>query len=149
MEGGDLAWLWKPYVFYGTVDKLYGWESFNRKDGFTGAQSAMNVVETALNVVYMYIESTSPVAPLVGFTAASLTLAKTMLYWLQEYFCGYCAVGHNGLFNLVVAWMIPNGAWLVAPAVIMYILGRDLVTSLRLLHQLQGSGSATVAKKSR
>jgi len=146
MQGGDLAWLWKPYAFYGTVDKVYGWDAFNNKDGFTGAQAAMNVPETALNFVYLYLGSNSPVGPLVGFTAASLTFAKTALYWLREYFCDYCDVGHNGLYNLVVVWMIPNGAWLVVPAYIMYILGSDLIASLRLAHRIQADTGKTTAK---
>ena len=71
----------------------------------------MNTLETLLNIVYLFLAhvSLSPVAPLIGFTAASLTVAKTILYWSQEYFCGYCAVGHNAAKDLFVYWILPNG----------------------------------------
>jgi hypothetical protein len=31
------------------------------------------------------------------------------LYWAQEYYCGYCAVGHNTPWTLFWLWVIPNG----------------------------------------
>lgn len=78
----------------------------------TDAPSALlNVFETLLNLAYLYaahINAWAP-APLIGFTAASLTLAKTVLYWAQEYYCNYCAVGHNSLRDLIQYWIIPNG----------------------------------------
>ncbi|KAJ3532191.1 hypothetical protein NMY22_g7844 [Coprinellus aureogranulatus] len=133
-EGGDLHWIWKPYSIYQNVDLVYGVEAYKRGDGFTNAQSFMNVVETLLNIAYLYLAhiAASPVAPLVGFTSAALTLAKTVLYWAQEYFCGYCAVGHNSLKDLVVYWIIPNGFWIVIPFVITLTLGKDLAQSLRV-----------------
>ncbi|KAG9005373.1 hypothetical protein FRB94_001597, partial [Tulasnella sp. JGI-2019a] len=71
MEGGDLAWIWKPYVPYATIDATYRWEAFNNNEGFTGAQSAMNIVEAVINFVYLYLGSDAPLAPLVGFLASS------------------------------------------------------------------------------
>ncbi|KAG5642870.1 hypothetical protein DXG03_002015 [Asterophora parasitica] len=61
-----------------------------------------------------------------------MTLAKTVLYWLQEYYCGYCGIGHNSASDLVFYWIIPNGLWIVVPAVIVYRLGTDLVQSLNV-----------------
>jgi hypothetical protein len=71
----------------------------------------MNLVENALNIVYLYLAhvAESPIAPLVGYTAVHLTVGKTMLYWLQEYYCGFCAIGHNKLSNIIVFWVFPNG----------------------------------------
>lgn len=71
----------------------------------------MNVIETLLNALYLYTAHVAawPPATLIGFTSASLTLAKTILYWAQEYYCNYCAVGHNDLKTLVLFWIIPNG----------------------------------------
>ncbi len=66
----------------------------------------MNVIETILNIEYLYLAHTSartsgnsslgggslrdgirkrgnPVAPLIGFAAAVMTLSKTLLYHLQ------------------------------------------------------------------
>lgn len=56
MPGGKLHWpIWVPYDLYGTVDYIYGSIAYNEKNGFTGAQSFMNVVETLFYVYYLYI----------------------------------------------------------------------------------------------
>jgi len=46
---------------------------------------------------------------MIGFGAALMTLSKTILYWAQEYYCGFCEIGHNKLWDLVLLWIIPNG----------------------------------------
>ncbi|KAI0035529.1 hypothetical protein K488DRAFT_16856, partial [Vararia minispora EC-137] len=134
MAGGDLHWLWEPYSIYQNVDLVYGVKAYEDMDGFTNAQSFMNVIETLLNIYYVYLAhvSASPAATVVGFAAAVMTLSKTVLYWLQEYFCGYCAVGHNTTHDLIVYWIIPNGFWIVVPSLIVYVLGRDISKSLRI-----------------
>jgi len=64
-----------------------------------------------MNILALYLAHVqkSPVAPLLAFTTAAMTLAKTSLYWAQEYYCNYCAVGHNKLNDLILLWIIPNG----------------------------------------
>lgn len=76
-----------------------------------GWPAFLNIFETMLNIAYLYYAHVVGWAPatLIGFTSASLTLAKTVLYWLQEYYCNYCAVGHNSLSDLIIYWIIPNG----------------------------------------
>ena len=71
----------------------------------------MNIIETLLNVTYLYLAHINewPPATLIGFTSATLTLAKTVLYWAQEYFCSFCATGQNDWQTLIVYWIIPNG----------------------------------------
>ena len=71
----------------------------------------MNIVETLLNLYYLYLAhiSDSASAPLVGFSGALMTLSKTLLYWAQEYYCNFCAVGHNSVNDLVLYWILPNG----------------------------------------
>jgi len=71
----------------------------------------LNIIETLLNITYLYLAHITqwPPAAVVGFASATMTLSKTALYWLQEYYCGYCAVGHNSLWKLIVLWVIPNG----------------------------------------
>jgi len=71
----------------------------------------MNLVETALNVFYLYLAHMTkyPAASVVGFMSATFTFWKTILYWLQEYCCSLCNIGHNDLKTLVVYWFIPNG----------------------------------------
>ena len=73
--------------------------------------AALNIVENFFNIGYLYLAHVagSPVAPLLGFTSAVMTLSKTVLYWLQEYYCGGCSVGHNDFNTLFVYWIIPNG----------------------------------------
>lgn len=64
-----------------------------------------------MNLAYVYLAhvSRSSSAPLLGFAAATMTLAKTVLYWAQEYYCDGCSVGHNGWRALLVFWVLPNG----------------------------------------
>lgn len=71
----------------------------------------LNVIETLLNISYLYYAHVAqwPPATIIGFGAALMTLSKTILYWAQEYYCGYCAVGHNDFFSLLFLWIIPNG----------------------------------------
>ncbi|KAF8201342.1 hypothetical protein K438DRAFT_1905793 [Mycena galopus ATCC 62051] len=140
---GDLHWIWAPYSIYQNV---YGLPALEHGDGFTNAQSLMNVIETIMNLVYLYTAHVTawPAAPLIGFTAATLTLAKTVLYWAQEYYCNYCA-------DLIQYWIIPNGCayarmprnmltmvvgslWLVIPSFIIWRLGKDLVADLNVAH---------------
>ncbi|KAK1235796.1 hypothetical protein PQX77_000969 [Marasmius sp. AFHP31] len=131
-EGGDMHWYWTPYSIYQNVDLVYGVEAYKRGDGFANAQSLLNVIETLLNALYLYAAHVTawPPATLIGFTSASLTLAKTVLYWAQEYYCSYCAVGHNDVKTLILYWIIPNGLWIVIPSAITYTLGKDLAAQL-------------------
>lgn len=71
----------------------------------------LNLIETALNLFYVYLAHVVkyPAASVVGFASVAMTLSKTLLYGLQEYYCGFCDVGHNDLKTLVVYWIFPNG----------------------------------------
>ncbi|KZV73388.1 hypothetical protein PENSPDRAFT_648925 [Peniophora sp. CONT] len=137
--GGDLHWIWEPYGLYQNVDYVYGLPAFERGDGFTNAQSLMNVVETVLNLHYLYLAHVraSPIAPVVGFATAVMTLSKTLLYWLQEYFCGGCAVGHNSMKDLLLLWVLPNGLWIVVPSMIVYTFGKDIARSVTVASKLE------------
>ncbi|OBZ78318.1 hypothetical protein A0H81_02264 [Grifola frondosa] len=137
-EGGDLHWLWKPYALYQEVDYIYGLKAYEGGDGFTNAQSLLNIVENFMNIAYLYLAHVvgTPVAPLVGFASAVMTLSKTVLYWVQEYYCNGCSVGHNSLQVLVVYWIIPNGLWLVIPSFIIWQFGKDIVASLRVAEKV-------------
>ncbi|KAI0180085.1 hypothetical protein GGR52DRAFT_226362 [Hypoxylon sp. FL1284] len=156
MEGGPLHWpVYAPYKLYGEVDHVYGWRSFEARSGFPSAQGALNVVETAMYCVYLYLYYTARVAAPAGqrksggpatvfagrpaavavltlFSACVMTLSKTVLYWLQEFFSDYEHIGHNNLFDLVVLWIIPNGLWLVFPTYIIYVLSADIVEGLTM-----------------
>lgn len=71
----------------------------------------LNVIETLMNLMYLYLAHVqhSPAAIVVAFAAIVMTLSKTVLYWAQEYYCGFCAVGHNNMRDLIILWIIPNG----------------------------------------
>ncbi|RQM08210.1 hypothetical protein DH86_00000656 [Scytalidium sp. 3C] len=70
------------------------------------------------------------IAAVVVYTAAVMTLSKTVLYWLNEYFSGFENIGHNTAIDLFFMWIIPNGAWLVLPAYIIYEVGGELLEAL-------------------
>lgn len=99
------------------------------------------------------------VATLLAFTTAQITFWKTVLYWLNEAFSGkrhistvpeqlppqasrtncsallclgFDNIGHNSWSNLIFLWIIPNGAWLVLPAYMMYVFGREILQGLDL-----------------
>lgn len=96
MEGGAAHWpLWLPYKLYGEIDHIYGWKAFHAKNGFTAAQGLLNVVETLMYAVYLWLwysrgEATThgrvvtgrpgALAVLIGFSSAVMTLSKTFLY---------------------------------------------------------------------
>jgi len=138
MLGGDLHWIWKPYEIYQEVDYIYGVKAFEEVNGFTNAQSILNILETFLNLTYLYLAhaASSPGAPVVGLASALLTLGKTVLYWLQEYCCGGCSVGHNDARTLFFLWLVPNGFWLLFPSLIVVRLGKDIVSSLRVADEV-------------
>ncbi|WWC92622.1 uroporphyrinogen-III C-methyltransferase [Kwoniella dendrophila CBS 6074] len=138
---GDLAWIWKPYNLfqYSLVDYLYGQPGVDSGDGFTNAQALMNVIEVILALEYLYLRHTSPRtsnktsnpahsyhahAPLVGFAGALMTASKTALYFLQEYFCQWCMVGHNTRFTF---WTF---TWLLVPSIVCIVLGRFISQAL-------------------
>ena len=56
MPGGSLhSPLWTPYAIYSEVDKIYGFEALEAHDGFTAAQSWMNVVESLIYLSYLSV----------------------------------------------------------------------------------------------
>lgn len=127
MEGGDLHWpLWTPYKLYGEIDHVYGWKAFNAGSGFTAAQGFLNVLETVMYLYYflVYYQNgvsvagtkkvlgrKAAVAVLVAFSAAVMTLSKTVLY------CRFpgvfrCAV-HRRLYDQGLRMSAQkNAAWL-------------------------------------
>jgi hypothetical protein len=91
--------IYTPYALYATIDYLYGLPAWTRNDGFTGAQGWLNVMETLVYLAYVAIVYSSGqsvgkgvfankkvvgreggLATLVGFSAAIMTLSKTILY---------------------------------------------------------------------
>jgi hypothetical protein len=81
---------------YGEVDYIYGKKAYENHNGFTNAQSALNVIELLMQVWFLRLR-TKPgkenKALMVGYTVSVMTLSKTILYWLQEYYSGYGLYG--------------------------------------------------------
>jgi len=148
MKGGDLHWIWRPYALYQEVDYVYGLPALESNDGFTNAQSLMNIIETLLNLTYVYLAYVTqwPGAPLIGFGSALMTVAKTILYWANEYYCGFCQIGHNDALTLAVYWILPNGLWIIVPSIIIWVLAKDIVHSLTVASSGTKSGKAQKKK---
>lgn len=139
MPGGKYhSPLWVPYALYGAVDHVYGWPAWESGDGFTAAQTWLNLVELVGYLAYLGVvrwygregeercwlgEKTvggrwrkrmvvrgreGGVAVVLGFGVAVLTLGKTALYWLQEGFGGWASIGHNDAWEVVWLWAVPK-----------------------------------------
>lgn len=104
MPGGHFhSPLFTPYALYGIIDHVYGWPAYNAHDGFTAAQSTLNIFETVGYLVYLSIiwgrekgegkglgvrgrlgAKVDGVwgagAALLGFAISVMTLSKTVLY---------------------------------------------------------------------
>lgn len=177
MPGGSLHWpLYKPYDLYGQVDYIYGWKAWNEHNGFTAAQTMLNLIETAFYTYYLYLvfaygkKSTAHgrgapkpstvgslgqsrvlggtvagAAVLAGFAAAVMTVSKTVLYWLCEYYSGFANTGHNELTRLILIFIIPNGAWLVLPSYMIYVFGTEILQGLATASGGAESGSNDVS----
>ncbi|KAJ7267238.1 hypothetical protein C8J57DRAFT_1717650 [Mycena rebaudengoi] len=137
MEVQNTFKIARPYAIYQKVDLLYGVDAYNRGEGFVNAQALLNTFETFLNLAYLYLAHFAawPTAPLVGFTAAALTLAKTILYLSQEYYCNYCATGHNTTKDMLM-YYYPNLLWLLFPSLIILRLGKDLAQALNTVDSI-------------
>lgn len=73
------------------------------------------------------------VAVLVAYSAAVMTVSKTVLYWMNEYFSGFENIGHNSFVDLLFLWIIPNGAWLVLPSYMIYLSGAEILQGLTIV----------------
>ncbi|KAH8793001.1 hypothetical protein F5882DRAFT_399177 [Hyaloscypha sp. PMI_1271] len=72
-------------------------------------------------------------AVLVVYSAALMTLSKTVLYWLNEYYSGFENIGHNSFTDLLFLWIIPNGAWIVLPTYMIYVSGSEILQGLAIV----------------
>src|SRR3954447_10069266 len=56
MPGGRFhSPIWAPYALYGKIDYIYGWPAFNARNGFTAAQTVLNLIETTGYVFYLWV----------------------------------------------------------------------------------------------
>ena len=76
---------------YGEVDGIYSRKAYENHNGFTNAQSSLNVIELLMQIWFLNLRKKpgkENLALMVGFTVSVMTFSKTVLYWLQEYFSG-------------------------------------------------------------
>jgi hypothetical protein len=130
MPGGSMAFLWAPYAKYVTVDLSYG----DLGDGFVWAQAIMSAGEIALALAALAMawRRPRPLATLLIFSVSLLTCAKTVLILLIQLVTAGESVGHNTLSDLVLLYLLPNGAWVVVPALVAWSTGRSLVAGASL-----------------
>ncbi|EPE36736.1 hypothetical protein GLAREA_08899 [Glarea lozoyensis ATCC 20868] len=115
------------YGFYLYVLFVYGRQSAAKGRGAPGPKSVGWFGEQR------YVDGEKgALAVLVGFSAAVMTVSKTVLYWLNEYYGGFENIGHNKPFDLILLWIIPNGAWLVLPTYIIYVMGSEILQGLTI-----------------
>lgn len=69
-------------------------------------------------------------AVLVCFASAVMTVSKTVLYWANEAFSGFASIGHNDWSRLFWLWIIPNGAWIILPSYMIWVLGREILDGM-------------------
>jgi len=105
MEGGAIHWpLWVPYKLYssiifrrlirryGEIDYIYGKKAYENHNGFTNAQSLLNVIEVLMQIWFLRLRNKpgrENKALMIGYSVSLMTFSKTVLYWLQEYYSGY------------------------------------------------------------
>ncbi|KAF2757851.1 hypothetical protein EJ05DRAFT_368596 [Pseudovirgaria hyperparasitica] len=70
------------------------------------------------------------IAVTIGFGASVATVAKTLLYVLNDAFSGFSWTGHNDLFTLLTIYIIPNGQWLIFPVYMTYVFASELLDGL-------------------
>jgi len=125
MPGGSLHFLWKPYAKYVTVDLSYG----DLTNGFVWAQATMSAFEVAVALIALVANRRGrrPLATLLVFSVSILTCAKTVLIFFIEALTRLEHVGHNTITDLLFLYVIPNGAWVIMPALVAWSTGRTLL----------------------
>lgn len=102
MPGGKLhSPIWTPYALYGTIDYIYGWPAFNARNGFTAAQTVMNLVETAGYIYYLYIVYTYGVSTKDSGRGIKRK-GISGLQWLLK--SQKMVSGHEGAIALLIAY---------------------------------------------
>ncbi|MCJ1343878.1 hypothetical protein MMC31_002076 [Peltigera leucophlebia] len=168
MIGGDLhSPIFVPYALYSTVDYVYGFPAYNGRDGFTGAQSSLNIVETLGYLIYLAIvwkvgTSQGPnglerqiegrwgaFAALLGFAISVMTLSKTTLYLMNEFCSGFKHIGHNTAFDILLMWILPNCFWIALPAYMILAFSREILQGLAIASEdpINQSGSPLASFK--
>jgi len=133
-------YVWAPYQqTYQHVDKFYATDAAFEAAGlgvnaFGPSQSYMNLFETALNFAFLSLErSNDSRARVVGIIAATMTASKTILYFVMATVLGWARVVPTSAcrsaaetIDFLRLFLIPNGAWIVVPTLVVLTLGGQL-----------------------
>ncbi|PYH88671.1 hypothetical protein BO71DRAFT_364974 [Aspergillus ellipticus CBS 707.79] len=92
--------IWTPYALYGTIDYLYGWPAFNARNGFTAAQTVLNLFETAAYIYYLVIVYTHGVS--AGSAGRGQRKTKKGFMWLLKE--SKVVSGRTGATALLIAY---------------------------------------------
>lgn len=82
MAGGKfVSPFYSPYLLYAKIDYVYGKKSWKDRNGFTAAQSFMNVIETVGYLVYLgLVYAYSKDEPIIGRGAPSQGIVGRLAY---------------------------------------------------------------------
>ncbi|KAG4410774.1 hypothetical protein IFR04_016089 [Cadophora malorum] len=116
------------YLYYLYILLVFGRQSNSRGRGAPSPQTIGVLGQQR------YVDGQKgAIAVLVGYSAAVMTVSKTVLYWMNEYYSGFENIGHNSVRNLIFLWIIPNGAWLVLPSYMIYLTGSEILQGLTIV----------------
>lgn len=92
---------------------------------------------------FQHIKGKSGLAVLLAFMVATMTFAKTVLYFLiSTPLCGgQDFVNHSNLKKLIILYIIPNGIWIVVPFFCMIATGKIMLDCMEY-------GKTTTKRKS-
>ncbi|CAO1617451.1 unnamed protein product [Parajaminaea phylloscopi] len=133
---GALSWMWPGYQLYETVDNVYSMAAWTEGRGWPMAETTLNIVEDFINAGYLYLalagsEEQRAVAPLVGLMGVLMTFSKTILYFLSDFWCGWCETSHNSWARWLGLYVLPNGFWIVFPGIITFQLAYEVADRLQ------------------
>jgi hypothetical protein len=99
MPGGRLhSPIWAPYALYGKIDYIYGWPAFNARNGFTAAQTVLNIIETIGYVFYLWVVYSYGATVVTG---RGQKVKKDLLWFLRG---EKVVAGRVGAIALMVAY---------------------------------------------
>ncbi|KAF1950644.1 hypothetical protein CC80DRAFT_426515 [Byssothecium circinans] len=111
----------RTFTVWASIDRMYGQQGYDEKEGFVLAQSVTNMLEATLCLAYVWViwtgkgsatgfwrakvkGETGARAVLLGLSAGYVTAVKTALYIFREVFSDFKYTGHNEWRPFLVTW---------------------------------------------
>ncbi|KAL7697048.1 hypothetical protein N2W54_001268 [Lotmaria passim] len=107
----------KYWLIYAEYDRRYG----PNDDAFVVAQSWLNLVEVALGLLAVLLSfcRANNAAVKLALLVATMTLFKTVLYYVLDIVEDGKYTKHNTFFEQLTMVIIPSSFWIIIPAVII------------------------------